>query len=230
VTRQVGIVGLLAVALLVGSAPSAGSDTPKSVSSYFLARGDPRLCPSPLCGGLFVRLVNRSRTICGDGTRQLQCYVASADLDKLGVTEQQRIELAGQIASGRALARGTIVRGRVDGFPQLDTLVVSEVWPASSSRDKPVGVFRRLRDNGIRCIAAPCFSTDATALNRGGTVTVSRVGLAGTGAPTAERNRALALISKGGLIATGVVVAVPKAGPAGTGRVLVASQFYVRAG
>jgi hypothetical protein len=117
----------------------------------------------------------------------------------------------------------------VEGFPQLDTLVVSEVWPASSSPQAPTGVFRRLRDNRIRCIASPCFSTDATALNRGGTVTVSRVGLAGTGATTAERNRALALIAAGGVIAAGRVVAVPKAGPAGTGRVLVASQFYIRA-
>jgi hypothetical protein len=221
--------GLLAVAALLAAGSSARSDTPRSVSSYYLARGDPRLCPSPMCGGLFVRLVNRTVTPCGDGAPQRECYVASPDLSTLPVPDERRSELAGLISEGQALARGTIVRGRVEGFPQLDTLVVSEVWPASSSPRKPVGIFRRVRDNGIRCITTPCFSIHAAALNSGRHVNVSRVGLAGTGATTAERNRALALIAKDGLIVAGRVVIVPRAGPAGAGRVLVASQFYIQA-
>jgi len=232
--RAVIVVTLATVSLTTGAlAPRAATEvevTRLPVAPYYLARGDPRLCPSPVCGGLFVHLVNRSRTICGDGLRRLACYVASADLSALDASDAQRARLVGLLAQGRALARGTLVRGRVQGFPDLDTLVVSEVWPASSSTRPPTGTFRRLWDNGVRCIAAPCFSTSATALNRGGVVTVSGVGLAGAGATTAERNRGLSLVASGGLVAAGRVVVVPRAGPAGAGRVFETSQFYTAAG
>src|SRR5574340_594604 len=169
--------------------------------------------------------VGRSR----DGARRPSCYVASADLAKLRLSDAERARLVGLLAEGRALVRGTIVRGLVEGLPQLDTLVAGEVWTASSSHRLPTGTFRRLSDNGARCITTPCFSTDVLMLNRQGKSTVSRVGLAGVGATTPERNRALALLASGGLVAAGRVVAVPRAGPAGTGRVFVASQFYTRA-
>jgi hypothetical protein len=218
--------------LAIGAAPATGeaqATGPTPSSGYFLARGDPRACPSPVCGGLFVHLVNRSRTICGDDARHPSCYVAGVDLSRLDVSDVQRSRFQGLVSAGRAVVRGFLVRGRVTGFPQLDTLVASEVWPASSAMRLPTGVFRLLRDNGVRCVAAPCFSTDAAALNRGTTVTVSRVGLAGVGATTPERNRGLGAIASGGLIAAGRVVVVPRAGPAGAGRVFVASQFYIRA-
>ena len=230
--RKAAVLVWLAAVLGVvagGSASGSRTSAPLPVSPYYLARGDPRLCPSPVCGGLFVHLENRSRTICGDGARRLSCYVAAADLAKLRVPDAERTRLSGLLGEGRALARGTLVRGLVKGFPQLDTLVVTEVWPASSSQSPPTGTFRRLRDNGVRCIAAPCFATDAIALNNGGKVTVSRVGLAGVRAPAGERTRALALVTSGRLLAAGRIVAVPQAGPAGTGRVFVASQFYAQA-
>lgn len=182
-----------------------------------------------MCGGLFVDLVNRSRTICGDGARRPSCYVATADLTALGVSDARRTKLVRLLSAGRALARGTLVRGRVEGFPLLDTFVVTEIWPASSSPRTPTGVFRRLRDNGIRCIAAPCFSTNALALNKGSFVRISSIDLRGTGATAAERARALRLVASGGLIASGRIVAVPNAGPAGTGRAFVASQLYTQA-
>jgi hypothetical protein len=158
------------------------------------------------------------------------CYVAAADLSQLAVPDEERSRLQDLLSSGRAVARGVLVSGRVPSFPQLDTLVVSQVWPASSSMRLPTGTFRLLRDNRVRCIVAPCFSTDAIALNRGTKVAVSRVGLAGVGATTPERNRGLNAIASGGLIAAGRIVVVARAGPAGAGRVLVASQFYLRDG
>ena len=225
------VVLLSSWALLSGAAPAEGGGVSSSTPSWYLARGDPRLCPSPICGGLFVHLVNRSRTICGDGARRPSCYVATADLAALEVSAARRAALVGLLSSGRALARGALVRGLVQGFPQLDTLVVTEIRPASGSRRTPTGVFRRLRDNRVRCIAAPCFSIDAWKLNptsTGSRVTVSSVDLTATGATEAARLRALRQIARGDLIASGRIVAVPKAGPAGTGRVFVGSQFYVR--
>ena len=44
----------------------------------FLVEHDPRLCPSPACGGYWVALANGVRTRCGDGTREKRCYDARA--------------------------------------------------------------------------------------------------------------------------------------------------------
>ena len=229
-TRRVWIAGLAAAAAALLVATAGAGAPPLSVAPYYLARGDPRACPSPACGGLFVHLVNRSRTACGDGLRRPACYIASADLSMLGVSAARRARLLGSISAGRGLVRGVLVPGRVPGFPQLDTLVVTEVWPASRSPQAPTGTFLRLRDNRIRCIVAPCFSTDALTLDprRPGTrVTLSAIQAGGV--TDADIRRAAKLLPSGGVIAAGKIAAVPHAGPAGTGRVLVVTQLYTRA-
>ena len=223
------IVGLLAGALLLSVALPAAGDSPPTVSSYYTGRADPRLCPSPMCGGLWVKLVNRPATACGDATRREECYVAATDLTRLPVDEKSRVQLQAAITEGRALARGALVRGQVEGFPELDTLVVSEVWVASSSRNRATGVFHTLRDRGIRCIAAPCFNTHAAALNSGAHANVSAVDLSRSGAPAGERRSALQHLPHVGLITAGRIVADRSAGRKRVGRKVVASQFYVRA-
>jgi hypothetical protein len=223
--------GLVAAAIALGAAERAAGDAAPSVSSYYLGRGDPRACPSPICGGVWVRLVNKDVTSCGGGggLDRRECYVAEVDVTRLRTSEQARTTLAGLVAGGRAVARGTIMTGLVEGFPELATLVASEVWPASSSSRAPEGPFRVLRDNGVRCVTYPCFSTHAALLNSRSHTNVSRVGLAGTGTPAAERRRALARVATVGLIAAGRIVREPNVGPAGAGRAFVATQFYVRA-
>ena len=158
-----------------------------------------------------------------------ECYVAFANFSSLPLRESARNRLAALFAEGRALVVAHLVLGQVEGFPELGVLDVSEIWSASSSLGKPAGVFRVLQDNGVRCVTTPCFSTRATALNTGRELTVSSVDLSGTGASSAERQRALKQIGKGRLIASGLIVVSRNAGPAGPGRTLVASQFYVRA-
>jgi hypothetical protein len=190
-----------------------------------LARADARLCPSPMCGGLWVKAANASSTVCGDGARQRECYAASADLSGLHVDTNRRELLRRAIVEGRAVARGRLVWGRVAGFPELDTLVVSEVWAASSARARPQGVFRRLRDNRIRCVRAPCFWIGTTVLNSSRSTTASSVDLSTVGAPATERRRALEQLGGPGLIAAGRIVRT-----ADRGRAFVATQLYVHAG
>ena len=224
-TSRACFLGLLAcVVLLVGAAPAA-SDPPRSVSSYYLGRGDPRLCPSPICGGVWVKLVNRETTTCGDGIARPECYAASVDLRLIRNTEEARGRLGHLMSEGRALARGKLVRGRVDGFPELDVLVATEVWPASSSPARPRGLFHRLRDKGVRCITIPCFSTHAARLNAGSHIDVSDVDLAHTGAPRMEQLEARIRgdVTGDGVIASGRIVRM------GKGRTFVATQFYERA-
>jgi len=218
---------LLIVVVLSGAAPAAG-DPPSGVSSYYLGHADPRLCPSPMCGGVWVRLVNKNATSCGGQLTTRECYVASVDVSRIRVSANLRTRLGGLFAGGLALARGTIVRGRVAGFPELPTLVASEVWPASSAPGTPEGPFRVLRDNGIRCVTAPCFSTHATRLNSGSHTNVSGVDFSRIHTTRAERDHARERIAAGELIAAGRIVREPGASPTRAGRVLVATQFYVK--
>ena len=224
---RVAIVLLVIVATL-GGATRAEGDTPSSVSSYYVGRGDPRLCPSPLCGGVWVRLVNKNATSCGGQFAVRECYVAAVNVSRVRVSERLRARLAGLVGSGLALARGTIVRGRVPGFPELATLVASEIWPASSAPGTPTGPFRVLRDNGVRCITAPCFSTHGTLLNSGRHTNVSGIDLSRLRTTNAERDHARERIATGELVAAGRIVREPDDGPAGARRVLVATQFYVK--
>src|SRR3990172_5347504 len=136
--------------------------------------------PRLVGGGGWIRLVNRPATPCAPAPRR-ECYVADLDLSRLRVSEEARGRLAGLVTGGRALARGTLVTGRVGGFPELATLAVSEVWTASSSPRKPEGAFQVLRDNGVRCITAPCFSIHAARLNEQTHSDVSGVRLGTTG-------------------------------------------------
>ena len=69
---------VIALAAVLGMiALSAGAASAKP-SAHYVVRVDPRLCPSPLCGGYWVSLANRHRTRCHDGVRRARCYVASA--------------------------------------------------------------------------------------------------------------------------------------------------------
>jgi hypothetical protein len=215
---RVGIGTLVTAAVLLVGAPSGGSEPKRTLDSYYLARADPRLCPSPMCGGIWVELLNTGATTCGDG------YAASADLGRLRVDEKVRVQLQSLVTEGRAVARGRLVRGLVEGFPELDTMVVSEVWTASSSLRRALGVFRRLRDNGVRCVKAPCFSIRAAVLNTSRFENVSTVDLSRTGAPREERRRALEEVAGAGVLAAGRVARRPSGG-----RAFVATQFYVRA-
>ena len=191
--------------------------------AYYVARADPRLCPSPMCGGIWVDRVNTEVTVCGNGARQEECYAAAADLSRLAVDEKSRVLLQRQIVEGRAVARGKLVRGLVEGFPELDTLVVSEAWSASSSLARARGTFFRVRDNGVRCVTTPCFSVRATKLNVGTHVNVSDVDLSRSGAPARERIRAYDALATTGLVIAGRIVRERR------GRTVVGTQFYTRA-
>ncbi len=82
-----------------------------------------------------------------------------------------------------------------------------------------------LRDNGMRCIAAPCFSTDVTPVAAAGAAdvqpeTVSGVDLSALNVSPATRDSLMARIATAdGLTAAGRIEAESSAGPAGRGRV-----------
>ena len=195
---------------------AAAPDTLTSTSSFYSFRRDLRKCASPRCGGYFVKLVNEARTRCADNRRATECYVASIDWN--GQAEPE---------NDRALLRGTM-RLRGDRNGRFGVLRVTEVWQPASANE-PSGTFFRVRDRGIRCIAAPCATHHEARLNSTQSRDMAGVDLSGAGGPENLLSEATqAMTSTNGILVSGDHT--PVRGPAGRSVMLKATQFYLRAG
>jgi hypothetical protein len=187
-----------------------GPGHPSGGTAIYTVRVDPRLCPSPLCGGYWVALANGARTLCVDGLHHPRCYVARA--------ADTRSNPLGGIPDG-ALVRGTIDLERDD----MAELRVSAVYAPAGSAPASGG-FYRVRDTGIRCVRAPCYSYRATQVNGATGTRVSGIELVTAKAPAREVARADATLrTKNGLYARGRF-----ARGAGDGRVFRATRLYLR--
>jgi hypothetical protein len=192
--------------------PAIAPDRIASTSSFYSFRRDLRRCASPRCGGYFVKLVNQRRTRCADSRFQIECYVAS--IDWRGQAEPD---------NEHGLLRGTIRRrGEFGEFR------VSEVWQAASA-NRPSGSFFRVRDRGLRCIAAPCPTHHEATLNSTASRNIAGVDLSYAGASeNLVGDATTAMTSPDGILVSGVHSLVT--GPAGRMQMLKAGQFYLRAG
>jgi hypothetical protein len=193
-----------ALAVLV-LAPAA---RPSPVAIY-VVRPDPRLCPSPLCGGYWVARANHARTRCHDALHRPRCYVATLSGSRRS------------LADG-ALARGVLGSAAVEGFGPLGALRVDEAWEPVTGAPA-TGEFFRLRDTGVRCIRAPCFWIRASRLNTASSTTISDLGL-GLLTPRQARPAVAQLTTSSGLLAAGHIVRTPDGG-----RLVRVSQVYLRA-
>jgi hypothetical protein len=210
---------VLLVLVVVVSAPAAAAPTDArgGVNGFFRLRPDERKCPSPICGGWYAAPVNLGSA----------GYVAERDLSALNLSGAARARLEGELARGRAFLRGRIVAGGIAGFPDLARLVASEAWRAQTSAPASRAVYR-LVDRGLRCPAAPCFSTHAARLNTTWHTNLSELDLSAI-RPAALHERAQLAVIHGLLLASGRIRSVPDAGPAGDGRELAVAQVWFRA-
>ena len=184
---RVGLAAILTTVAIGALTGSAGS-SPSGVPSIYTVRSDPRLCPSPMCGGYWVALANGARTRCADGVQRSHCYVAEA---------------RGAALFDGGLARGAIQPGDYGQLGMLGVLVVSAVF-APAGNATPSGGYYRVRDTGIRCVRAPCFSYRATQVNGSTRTTMSEVDLQAAQATPGEVERAQeALHTTNGLLARG---------------------------
>jgi hypothetical protein len=125
---------VLLLALAIASGSSAAQAP--AASTVYVAHRDPRLCPSPRCGGYWVAIANAARTHCLDGLRHPSCYVARlVDLEGRPV---------GAVPDG-SLVHGTLVAGADD----LADLVVATVFSAIGTT-APSGRYYRVVDTGTR--------------------------------------------------------------------------------
>lgn len=236
--EKMGFAGLCTIIFLTtGLQPAVASDHFNRNETYYQIRLDHRKCMSPLCGGYWVKRVNRASTRCVDGRKQSECYVAAIDWEALGLSDEQIAELSGWPEG--VLLRGEIIQVELIGrtFGQFQP---TEVWQApthapmkrpgnpTALRQRDRGEFVRLHDSGIVCITWPCASFQEESLNWPRVQLIHEVNLAGVGATEDQLSAAYEALSTSsdGLLAVGTHHRIR--GPAGNGKAFEATQFYLR--
>ncbi|QLE59661.1 DUF6748 domain-containing protein [Nostoc sp. TCL26-01] len=193
---------------------------------YYTIRRDFRKCVSPICGGYFIKQVNLKATPCVDGVFRSECYVSAIDWSSLKVSPYQLVKIQNDDGS-RLLLRGNIVPVTFLGFGEFGNLRVKEAFIAATNTPEK-GTFVGLKDNGIRCITTPCFSTDQLVLNKPKISQVSSIDLGQTGATQKQLDAATSEIFGKGLIAVGRTEVVENVDPTKRDTKFVTTQFYLR--
>lgn len=138
--------------------------------TYFEVWTDFRKCAAPMCGGFYLYRLNRSSTVCHNGTSRASCYTPELDWSESQLSaETQAVFLDAAARDAMSYGAIALVRGRFapktyDGFGNMGRFIVTEAWVAETDAVSD-GVFVRAKDNGLRCIQAPCPSTNERALN-----------------------------------------------------------------
>jgi hypothetical protein len=190
----------------------AESDSLSSTSTFYTVREDMRRCASPMCGGYFVKRVNLPLTRCANGRFMSECYVAEIDWNGQA-----------QVEAGPAILRGKMIAKRYAPRGVFGVLRVDESWQAINN-NRPTGLFYRVRDRGLRCIASPCPTHHEAKLNTTFSQNIAGVDLSALNGADVARS----MTGPDGVIATGDHVKVK--GPGGSLLELKATQVYLRAG
>ncbi len=191
--------------------------------TFYSARPDYRKCMYPMCGGTWVKRVNRSTTKCRDGSWAEECYVADLEWKKVGLSPDDESLADADARSGRVVLRGTIGSKKINGS-QWGVFNVSEGWRAATE-NAPTGTFYRAESSGIQCITFPCPVLEASKLNSTlGAKTYAGVDLTPSGATQDQLDEGWKALSGSGLIVAATLEKVT--GPAGSMNGLSASQFY----
>jgi hypothetical protein len=134
---------LVVAALTVLGCKSAGPEEPEKKPSqaqptvepaknpqatFIVLRRDVRKCMSPMCGGFFVRRTDQEKTVCHDGTSDVECYVAEIELPKPPAqTEEEASRLRTAVETGQQSVPGELRPKKYD-LGEFGVLVVSEAW------------------------------------------------------------------------------------------------------
>jgi hypothetical protein len=195
----------------VANADGKGDVAADGNYTFFAIRGDVRRCASPYCGGEFLSRLNRTTTVCHDGKASASCYTPELDFSESGLKQdaQDKLRLAvgeGAIGDGvKAIVRGRFARyGTAKGIAHdMGRFIVTEAWVAQSGAATD-GVFVRVKDNGLRCIAAPCPSTGEAALNTSRTANISDIDFAPSGLTDEQVGEVMeAMFNPSGMIIAG---------------------------
>jgi len=139
------------------------SGAPDGAYTYFEVWHDPS-------GWFGLHRLNRSTTVCHDGTSDWGCWVPSLDFAEASLPAELQAKLVeaadrDYYASGAlAIVRGRFGSKQYPSYGDLGRFIVTEAW-VSDGDDVSDGVFVKAKDNGVRCIQAPCPTVTEKALN-----------------------------------------------------------------
>jgi hypothetical protein len=193
----------------------------QDASAFFTARPDYRRCAAPMCGGYFVKAVNKALTLCANGTRQKECYVASI------IYGNGTVGHGGSVGNTTPLLLiGSIEQRYSIDFRNLGIFVAKAAFRSATDKTA-TDKFYGLTNNGIMCITTPCFSFDQELLNSTNRITqLSEINLEMSGATPDDIMEANLLLANGdALYAAGVNKKYRDF--AGIGVRFVAQQFYL---
>ena len=193
----------------------------QDASAFFTARPDYRRCAAPLCGGYFVKAVNKKLTQCANGAWQKECYVASI------IYGNGTVGHRGSVGNTTPLLLiGSIEQRYSIDFHNLGLFVAKAAFRSATDKTA-TNKFYGLTNNGIVCITTPCFSFDQVLLNSTNRITqLSDINLEMSGATPDDIAEASLLLANGeALYAAGVNKKYRDF--AGIGVRFVAQQFYL---
>jgi hypothetical protein len=190
---------------------------------FFAADPDLRACSfDARCGGFFVSRPNRASTICGRGSQAARCYVDSLDWSGTALPDSVARGYEEALRNGEKLIlKGTIAPHPADAG---SVFAVTEVWLPRSATGVNEGVAVLVKDNGVRCITAPCPSLTEFRVNSNRFADITDLDLAASGAD----ERALE-IGSSALYDDGVLVFGDRYYPTKGAKGRAANQFYTRA-
>jgi hypothetical protein len=211
---------------LAGESPADGEDgkgDSAAAFGFFAVTPDVRACSfDARCGGFFVSRPNRSSTICGRGVQGERCYVDTLDFSGTALPESIALDYEARIRAGETiLLRGDIAPAPDDRGASLH---VTEVWTAGSATGVIDGVFVLAKDNGIRCITAPCPSISEYRVNSNHSAQLDEIDLEASGADQDAIDRA-----HQGLFEDGVIIVGDRYYPSNGGKGRAANQFFTKA-
>jgi hypothetical protein len=205
--------------------------TPIGASYYYtVTHADLRLCPSPMCGGYFVKQINKLKTICADGVLRDECHVMQLDGKALGWTQQQTDDYFNNVFGAKTgIVRGNFAHALDATTPAVsnspDTLTITEAWQAQSKNVSTNPVYH-VKDLGIVCIAYPCLDDTIEQLLNAWEMKdkmITDVRLNFSGATQTQINAGYKAFAGDGILVAGTHRLTTDK----LGKLLIANQFYL---
>lgn len=220
---------LLLATLAAASSFSCGGDAADVASgdegistrtyAYVTLARDFRRCAYPLCGGFWVRDVNRNRE---------PVYVSELDFSEAGFDQETITRVV------EAPVEELVIRGRLGAAePRFQTrpLKIKEAYrglPGANARDSDAFFTVETYDPPKQCITAPCNNHQARRLNLGGRArSVTTIDLAPIVETFVDGRWLSRRVTHHGAIVAGRIEQ-GQSFPAGRETLLVASQVFVR--
>lgn len=219
--------------LLIGlSGNSQAADICSSIGAsyyYTVTHQDMRKCASPMCGGYFVKQVNKLKTLCADGVWRDECHVFQLDANPMGWTQEKTNNYFNDVFGTKiGIVRGNFAHALDAGLTGApDTLTITEAWRAQS-KNVAIDPIYHVKDQGIVCIAYPCVDDTIEQLLNAWDVKdklITDVRLKPSGASQPQIDAGYKAFSEGGILVAGKHQLTSDK----LGKLLIASQFYLPA-